>query len=282
MTEQVLPKGVVVVTGAAGGMGSATALQLVEAGWSELLLCDMDVSRLEATAAPLREKGAKVEIVAGDVADLAFPSKVLSVLGDRPIAALVHTAGISPAMGSPERILAINLDATVRLVEAIRNRMAQGSAVVLFASNSSYFPMPPEAAAAFTAPLPPAGSVSLVHLAPISDIAYPLSKLGVRALVKREARSFGERGVRLISLSPGAIDTPMTRAEASISRGETRVGQANAESLAQRMIFNSASGRMGRAEEVAAMAVFLCSPAASFVTACDILVDGGHTAAMGF
>lgn len=281
MTKQVLPKGVAIITGGAGGMGSATACQLVDAGWSEFLLCDMDASRLEVTAAPLRAKGAKVEIVAGDIADPAFPSRVLSALGDRPIAALVHTAGISPAMGSPERILAINLDATVRLVDAIRDRMAQGSAAVLFASNSSYFPMPPEAAAAFTAPLPPEGAVSLVHLAPVSNIAYPLSKLGVRALVKREAKRFGERGARLISLSPGAIDTPMLLAEASVSRDKAHAGQGNAEGLAQRMIFNSASGRMGRAEEVAAMAVFLCSPAASFVTACDILVDGGHTAAMG-
>ena len=53
--------------------------------------------------------------------------------------------------------------------------------------------MPAEAAAAFTQPLPAAGAASLSHLTPTSDMAYPLSKLGVRALVKREARSFGQR-----------------------------------------------------------------------------------------
>ena len=67
--------------------------------------------------------------------------------------------------------------------------------------------MPPEAAAAFTAPLPPEGAVSLVHLAPVPELAYALSKLGVRALVKREAKSLGARGVRIVSISPGAIDT---------------------------------------------------------------------------
>lgn len=289
MTKQVLPQGVAVVTGAAGGMGAATALQLAEAGWRDLLLCDVDASRLEAIAAPLRESGAKVVIIAGDIAAPAFPDQLLSVLGDRAISALIHTAGISPVMGSAERILAVNLDATVRLVDAIRDRMAPGSAAVLFASNSSYFPMPPEAAAAFTAPLPPEGAVSLIYLAPVPNLAYPLSKLGVRALVKREAKRFGERGARLVSLSPGAIDTPMTRKEASKSEETKRILDTSAidrmarpEDLAQRMIQNSASGRMGRPEELAAVAVFLCSPAASFVTACDILVDGGHTAALGF
>lgn len=289
MAGKQLPKGVAVVTGAAGGMGSATAKQLAESGWRELLLCDVDAGSIETIAAPLRASGAKVEIIAGDIAAPAFPEKLLSILGGRAIGALVHTAGISPVMGSAERILAVNLDATVRLVDAIRDRMAQGSAAVLFASNSSYFPMPPEAAAVFTATLPPEGAVSLVHLAPVPELAYPLSKLGVRALVKREAKSFGARGVRIVSISPGAIDTPMTRREASRSEEAKRITETSAigrmtrpEGLAQRMIQNSASGRMGRPEELATVAVFLCSPAASFVTACDILVDGGHTAAMGF
>lgn len=270
MADKELPKGVAVVTGAAGGMGSATARQLAEAGWPDLLLCDVEAGRLEGVAAPLRAAGAKAEILAGDIADPAFPARLLAALDGRPIGALVHTAGISPNMDTPDRILAVNLDATVRLVEAVRPRMAQGSAAVLFASNSAYFPMPPEAAQAFNQPLPPEGAVALAHLAPSPELAYPLSKLGVRALVKREARSFGARGARLVSMSPGAIDTPMTRGELPNSE------------VARRMVETSASGRMGQADELAAVAVFLCSPAASFVTAVDWLVDGGHTAAMGF
>ncbi|CAN7625208.1 SDR family oxidoreductase [Phenylobacterium sp. LjRoot219] len=270
MTGKELPKGVAVVTGAAGGMGSATAQQLLAAGWRQLLLCDLDAGRLEAVAAPLRDGGAEAQILAGDVANPAFPARLLEALAGRALGALVHTAGISPNMGSAERILAVNLDATVRLVEAVRPRMAKGAAAVLFASNSAYFPMPTEAAQAFTQPLPPEGSAALLHLAPSPELAYPLSKLGVRALVKREAKSFGERGARLVSMSPGAIDTPMTRGELPNSE------------VARRMVETSASGRMGRAEELAAVAVFLCSPGASFVTAVDWLVDGGHTAAMGF
>lgn len=268
MATKELPQGVAVVTGASGGMGAATARQLAEAGWRELLLCDLDAGRLEAVAQPLRAQGAKVSVRAGDISDPTFPGEILSALGAQPIAALVHTAGISPRMGSAERILAVNLDATARLVGAVRDRMAPAAAAVLFASNSSYFPMPAVAEAVFSQPLPPVGAVSLAHLAPSADVAYLLSKFGVRALVKREAKSFGERGARLVSMSPGAIDTPMTRGADF--------------KTAQRMVEASASGRMGQPDELAAVAVFLCSPAASFVTAVDWLVDGGHTAGMGF
>lgn len=270
MADTALPQGIAVITGAAGGMGSACARQLAAAGWNSLLLCDVSAERLEAVARPLRDAGAAVSVLARDIADPAFPAQIVDALDGQPIAALIHTAGIAPMNQDPVRILAVNLDATTRLVDAVRDRMAPGSAAVLFASNSSYFPMPPEAAAVFTQPLPEGGAVSLAHLAPTPEVAYPLSKLAVRALVKREARAFGERGVRLASLSPGAIDTPMTQ------------GTQVSGPLAERMIFGSASGRMGQADEVAAVAVFMCSPAAGFVTGVDWLVDGGHTAAMGF
>lgn len=263
-------QGVAVITGAAGGMGAASARALAAQGWEELLLCDLHEDRIEAVAAPLRDSGKKVTVLAGDIADPEFPARVVAALGGRPIAALAHAAGLSPTMADPLRILLVNLDATVRLVEAVRDHMAPGAAAVLFASNSSYFPMPPEAAAAFTAPLPPEGSAALAHFAASPQHAYPLSKLGVRALVKREAKSFGERGARLVSVSPGVIDTPMAREERKSSN------------VIDTMISRSAAGRIGRADELGSVVAFLCSPAASYVTAVDILVDGGQSAAMGF
>ena len=262
--------GVAVVTGGAGGMGSACARKLLKEGWDELLLCDIHEGRLEEVARELCGKGAKIDVLAGDVADPAWTGALLAKLGTRKIGALIHTAGLAPMQADPARILAVNLDATVRLVDAVREHMARGSAMVLYASNSTYFPMPPDAAEAFSAPLPPGGTAELLHLAPVSQLAYPLSKMGVRALVKREAKSFGERGVRLISVSPGAIDTAMTKDEVPASPE------------AQRMIRDSAVGRIGQPEELAAVSVFLCSPDASFCVATDWLVDGGQTAAMGF
>lgn len=268
MSGKEFPQGVAVVTGAAGGMGSACARHLAKAGWPELLLCDISADRLEAVAAPLRAAGAKVSVLAGDVSDPAFAGRVIAALEGKPIAALVHAAGISPAQGDAERILAVNLDGTVWLVEAAYEHMAPGSAAILFASNSSYFPMPPEAAAAFSAPLPEGGALALLAHAPTPQMAYPLSKLAVRALARREAKRFWQRGARIASMSPGVIDTPMT--------------QGGKFEFAQKMAANSPSGRMGTADELAAVVTFMVSPAASFVTAVDWLVDGGHTAGMGF
>jgi len=264
------PRGVAVVTGAAGGMGSATARELFSEGWNELLLCDISADRLEAVAAPLRGQGAKVDVLAGDIADPDYGTQLVAALNGRPIAALIHTAGLSPQMADAERILAVNLDATVRLVEAIRDHMAPGSAAVLYASNSAHMPMPPEAAAAFWGPLPEGGAMALAHLCPVPELAYPMSKIGVRALVKREARSFGERGARLVSVSPGVIDTPMTQTEAGASP------------IVAKMVSDSALSRIGQPDELAAVSVFLCSPKAAYVSATDVLVDGGQIAGMGF
>lgn len=268
MARQTLPEGVAVVTGAVGGMGSAIARKLLAEGWRQLLLCDVDAERLDSLAAELRQAGADTFTLAGDVAAVEFPAQLVAALNGQPVSALVHTAGLSPSMDSAERILAVNLDASVRLVDAVRDHMADGSAAILFASNSSYFPMSPEATEAFTQPLPEGGALALLHLVPDSARAYVLSKLGVRALVKREAHAFAKRGARIASLSPGAVVTRMTELETG--------------GVMEQMVERSASGRLGRPEELAAVAVFMCSPAASFVTAVDWLVDGGHTAGMGF
>jgi NAD(P)-dependent dehydrogenase (short-subunit alcohol dehydrogenase family) len=83
-------------------------------------------------------------------------------------------------------------------------------------------------------------------------------------LARKTAPAWSKRGARIISLSPGIIDTPMGRQELS------------QQPMMQGMI--DAVGRMGTAEEVAAVAAFLVSPAASFVTGTDVLVDGGSVA----
>ena len=272
MSKQQLADGLAVVTGAAGSMGRGTAKALVDAGWTELLLCDLDSEALGAAAAPLRQSGAKVSVYAGDVAAESYPAGLIAVLAGRPISAIVHMAGLGPHQGEPARVIAVNLVGTTRLVEAIRDHMAQGSAAVLIASNSAYFPHDPDAAKVFCAPLPAGGAQELASLAPTPEQAYPLSKLGVMALVKREAKSFGLRGSRLVSLSPGATDTNMFRFE------EKQSTAGVVESMLQR----AAVARLGRPEEIAAVAAFLCSPAASLIAGTDILVDGGQVAGLGF
>ena len=260
--------GVAVITGAANGMGGASARLMAEAGWPELLICDLDAGKLEAAAAPLRDGGAKVDVLAGDVTAADWPQRLLAMLAGREIGALIHAAGIAPQMGTPDRVFEINLDASLRLLATARGHMAAGSAVVLFASIAGSFPVPDDARAAFEAPIPPEGCASIRHFAKDANDAYLLSKRAIVATVKREARSlYAERQARIVAVSPGMIDTAMTQ------------GVRNA--LTDALFGQAAIDRYGVPEEVAAVCVFLCSPAASFITGCDIRVDGGELAGLG-
>lgn len=266
MAEASLPQGVAIVTGAAGGMGSHCARLLVEDGWTDLLLCDLDAVKLEAAAQSLRDMGATVAFLAGEITHPDFMSSLVAVIGQRQIGAVIHTAGISPNMGAKDRVLKINLDATIALVETIRPLMANGSAALLYASTAGHMGVTPELVAAFEAPMPPEGSSAYLDKVPDSLSAYLLSKRAVRALARREAKRFGERGARLLSISPGLVDTIMT--------------QGATDDTTQFMLDVAAIPRKGKPEELAEVSVFLVSPRASFITGTDLIVDGGETAGM--
>jgi len=266
MTENRMP-GVAIVTGAAGGMGSASARQLAALGWP-LILCDIDAGRLEEIATPLRAHGQRIEILPGNIADPSFPDQLIAAIGNRPVGAMVHAAGLSPTMGDAALILAVNYDATARLVEAVRPRMAEGACAVLIASSSGYAMSAPEYDAALDAIGPGGDSSSLLKITTHPGMAYALSKRGVLQMVERQAALFGERKARIASISPGLIDTAMGRAEQKASpQMET-------------MLAKTPLGRYGTADEIASVAVFLCSPAASFISGSDIKVDGGVLAVL--
>jgi NAD(P)-dependent dehydrogenase (short-subunit alcohol dehydrogenase family) len=97
--------------------------------------------------------------------------------------------------------------------------------------------------------------------------AYALSKWGVQRLVVAQAPAWGRRGARLLSLSPGIVDTGMGREELA----------AHGDAMKTIMEKTPVGQRMGRPEELAAVIAFLCSDAASFVSGVDWLVDGGST-----
>ena len=268
MSEAKRPEGVAIVTGAARGIGEACARALVDDGWPELLLCDVNGDLLEGTATQLHNMGAKVETLAGDVTAPDFMEDMIGMCAGRPVAAAVHAAGVSPRMVDTQRMLEINLDSALAFAQAIKPCMAQGGAAVMIASNTSYFPIDEELKTLFEQPMPSEGAVSLADRVPDSFTAYLLAKRGVRALARREAVAFGEKGARIVSISPGLIDTVMTEDRST--------------DIIRKMIDESALRRVGDTAELAAVVAFLVSPKASFMTGCDVLVDGGEAAGMGY
>jgi NAD(P)-dependent dehydrogenase (short-subunit alcohol dehydrogenase family) len=261
------PPGVAIVTGAAGGMGSAAAGQLAAQGWS-LILCDVDAERLAAVAGALPAGGDPATRIAGDIADPAYLARVIGALGDRPVGALIHTAGVSPTMGDARRMFEINYVASVNLANAVRARMAPGACAVMISSSSGHLMKSAETDALLDALTPDTDLSALLAIAPDAGRAYALSKRALIRFVAREAAAFGKYGARIASISPGLIDTAMGRAELQASQ------QMNA------MRDLTPLDRFGLGEEIASVAVFLCSPAASFVSGIDIPVDGGLLAAM--
>ena len=267
MTSTAQANGVAVITGAASGMGEAAARLMAEAGWNSLLLCDINPERLATSAAALAGK-AEVATLAGDISAPDFGSELSAALGGKKIGAVIHCAGLSPTMADAARIYDVNLAGSMRLLDAVRPLMAQDSAIVLFASSSAY--TVPATMDEMLKGLASADQVAgLLQVSDNPGAAYAISKRGVKVLAERESLSFGRQGVRLASISPGIIDTPMGRKEM-----ETHT-------IMKDMVDRSPLGRPARAEEVASVAVFLCSPAASFITGTDILVDGGTMAFSG-
>ena len=103
-----------------------------------------------------------------------------------------------------------------------------------------------------------------------SQLAYPFAKRANLVRVAAASRSWGERGARINSISPGVISTAMGRRELAGGSGE----------FMQQMIKASGSGRVGTPDDIAGAAEFLLGPSASFLTGIDLLVDGGVIAAL--
>jgi NAD(P)-dependent dehydrogenase (short-subunit alcohol dehydrogenase family) len=229
-----------------------------------LLVVDRNLDSVTTLA---DELGGDVKAAACDITDADQVASVVDATGT--LGALVLTAGLSPNMGSGRTILEVNLQGTDRVVQSFESILQPGSAALCFASMAAYqIPADPAVHAILDRP----DSRSMVDdlealgLVEHSGLAYAVSKRGVVRLVERRAGVWGAQGARLLSLSPGIIDTPMGRLE-----------DAHEPAMAG-MVATSALRREGRPEEIAAVAAFLVSPDASFMTGVDVLVDGGVVA----
>ncbi|QDQ02660.1 SDR family oxidoreductase [Lysinibacillus fusiformis] len=263
-----MSKDVYVITGGSGGMGKATAELVGKKGI--VLLADVSEERLLQTKEELAAKGITdvyyqtVDITSKE--NVAALAKKASELGT--LKGLVHTAGLSPTMADSKRITEVNLVGTGIVLDAFLPIATQGTAVVCISSMSGHM-------------APRVGPYSEILKQPLAEnvievmeqftqgnsgAAYSLSKLGVLLIVEDQAWTWGEKGARITSISPGTINTPMGRQEASQQK-EMKT-----------MLDRTPLRREGEASEIATAVAFLLSDAASYITGIDLRVDGGTIA----
>lgn len=273
---------VTVVTGAAGAMGAACA-RVLGARTDVLLLTDIDEARLHSAAGVIeREGGAAVHPF---VADLGDPDAAVDLAtratGLGELHALVHTAGLSPAMAGWQEILRVDLIGVARLLDAFLPHVGSNSVAVCLASVAGHIgAFDPAMDALLDDALAP--DLERQYRAacgtePDPGATYRLAKRGVIRLCERAAVTWGRRGGRVVSLSPGLIDTEMGRLE--LRHNPIKTWMAEITPVGARRC-DDGTVLPGRTDDVAAAVAFLCSGAASFVSGCDLRVDGGLIAAM--
>lgn len=250
----------VLITGAARGMGRTHAIRAAREG-ARLMLVDLAARALELgeTVELAQSHGAEVDAVAADVRDLGSLREAAGAMRARfgRIDAVVANAGVAPppalAWEIPEsewrRVLDINLTGVQNTCTAVIPHLIESGrqpAMVLISSTAGIAPMPMAA-----------------H--------YSAAKAGVRSLTGTLANELGSRGIRVNSVHPGSIDTPMTDEIAA------REGIDRSAVLANFTRMQLLDGVIS-AQDVSAAVVWLLSEESRFVTGQALCVDAGFTA----
>ncbi len=236
------------VTGASSGIGLAAAVALAEAG-AHVVMAARGLEKLEAAVSAVREKGHSAETRAMDIADIAALPRHLEEIG--PLDVLVNSAGIArhtPAIETTlddyDGVSDINVRGAYFLsVGAAKGMMAAGVKGSIINVTSQ-----------------------MGHIGGIDRAVYCGTKHAVEGFTKAMAIEFGPRGIRINTLAPTFIRTPL--AEQTLASPERKAWVESKIKL----------GRIGEMEDIMGPVVFLASDASALVTGTSLLVDGGWTA----
>lgn len=241
-----------------------------------LVLCDVRQDRLDTAAETLKDLGVTATAVNCDVTDRRAVDDLLdTATGLGTLASVIHTAGVSPSMGPADYVMRTNAIGTVNVNEAFHAKAGDGAVIVNVASMAAHmlpaemiptdqFPLAIQDGDAFMDTMLKACDV--VPEDAQSGIAYALSKSFVKWYSQSQAERFNASGLRIVSVSPGSIDTEMGRLEEQAGAGA--------------MVADAAVPRWGKAEEMAELLAFCASEKAGYLTGTDILNDGGVIASM--
>ncbi|AXB42790.1 SDR family oxidoreductase [Amycolatopsis albispora] len=264
---------VVVITGA-GGMGLAIARRL--AGGRRTVLADFSEPTLTSAAELLRGEGHDITTRVLDVSErdsVAELAGAAAALGR--VTHVAHTAGVSPAQAPAETVLRVNLLGVALVLDEFARVIAPGGAGVVIASMAGHLPLEltfEQQHALATAPAAELLGLPFLTAVTSAQLAYPMSKRANALRVQAAASTWGRRGARINSISPGVVATAMGRAELDGPSGD----------MVRALIARSGTGRIGTPDDIADAAAFLLGPQAGFITGTDLLADGGAVAATRF
>lgn len=239
-----------IITGAAGGMGKAEAILFAREG-ARVIATDTQFDKLKTWVDNERLSGLSIQCIAHDVTSETDWKNVidfaLSTFGKIDI--LVNNAGVFPAGATTEntdktaweKILAINLTGPFLGVKAVMPHMKERGGSIVNVS-------------------------SIAGMVGGNGPAYSASKAGLRLLTKDMAVEFAKYHIRVNSLHPGGVLTPMTDFFAQVPGAEEMIKSS------------SPQGRMADPMELAYPALFLASDESSFMTGAELVVDGGMIA----
>jgi 3-oxoacyl-[acyl-carrier protein] reductase len=236
----------VLVTGAARGIGAATARAMARAG-ARVALLDRDRAGVERTAEEIGGAGGEALAVAGDVTEPASVKKAVSAVVEEwhRLDVLVNNAGVlrNATLGKvTDEDWALTLDVNLRGAmlcarEALPHMLAAGAGRILSATSL------------------------VARTGNYGQTAYAASKAGIIGLTRTWARELGPKGITANAVAPGFIDTDMVHSVPP--------------KVVDAVVKRTPAGRLGRPEEVANVYLFLASDLARFINGAMVGVDGG-------
>ncbi len=262
-------KKVCVITGGGSGMGLATAKILATEDYY-IILVGRSASKLENAINVIRELGGEGEAFSCDISNKESTRKLArraAQIGE--VKAVIHAAGLSPHMGDARTIMIGNALGTININDAFYEVMAEGGCIIDTSSMSAYitpqlimpkrcYPLSRINKEKFLEKM--MARVNIFPKKTRPGVAYGISKHFVIWYAKTDAARFGEKGVRVLSVTPGNFETPM--------------GELEKEEATAYLKFNAIK-RPGRTEEIARLYVALIDERIGYLTGADIICDGG-------